>query len=116
MSNSEKIEATIPKDEKKAHCTLYEGLIKKQKFEGNWSIIETNYRDYLVVYSCRPGTEESVYVFTRKPVASEIDTQTVHNILVANLGKDYSQKLRLKSVFQSEAKCSYINVPKNTKF
>ena len=71
LSDLDKITASIPKVEKNAHCTLYESMMRKSKFEGNWSIVETNYKDFLIVYSCRE--KEALYVFTRKPDSSEMD-------------------------------------------
>ena len=99
LTDYEKLDRPLKSDPSLAQCTLYEGLRRNQKYSGNWSIIETNYKGFLIAYSVTEKKSESVYVFTRDPEASDLDKKTINNILVANFGTNYSQDLNMNRVY-----------------
>ena len=95
------MKTSIPKKVENAFCTLYEGLIRNSKYSGNWAIIETNYKHFLIVYSCNNSPNESVYILTRSPDPDPMDQLTINNVLESNFGKDYESKLNLHNVYQN---------------
>jgi hypothetical protein len=97
----EKMNTDLRKDASNSMCSVYSSFKDKRTLKknianvtplGNWAIVDTNYKDYMVVYSCWPsktGSSQYVYAFTRTPIPDEFQMQTLHNILQTNFGNHY---------------------------
>ena len=103
MSDLQKFKTKIPKDITNSFCTVEYGF----RSNVEWRVVETNYKDYLIVYSCQYG-KDNIYAYTREPVPSNFNQETIQNILNANFGSDYKSKLDLHDAFQSDSECNYI--------
>ncbi len=79
----EKMNTDLRKDVSNSMCSIYSSFKDKRNLKkniakltplGNWAIIDTNYKDYMVVYSCsstKYGNSQYVYAFTRTPDVDE---------------------------------------------